>query len=100
MLLLIDVRKQRNRERPPALQGHYAKGLPARENRGQPSTIRNKRPAFATRKVVPVAQRETMPHIEIRTASLAAVLKLSCGKFGSPALEKKLDALSIDFDQV
>src|SRR6476469_9748312 len=68
---VIDVRKQRNSERPPALKSHYAEGLPASENRGQPSTIRNKRPAFATRKVVAVAQREAMPHVEIRAASLA-----------------------------
>ncbi|PYV83025.1 MAG: hypothetical protein DMG05_27020 [Acidobacteria bacterium] len=30
----------------------------------------------------------------------ARTFKLSCGKFGSPALEKKLEASSKDFDQV
>src|SRR5882672_7727155 len=77
---VVDVRKQRNRERPPALQGDYPKGLPAREKRGQQSTIRNKGPAFPTGKIVTVAQRQAMPHVEIRAAPLAGSVEAILGK--------------------
>src|SRR6266567_5786827 len=77
---VVDVRKQRNRERPPALQGDYPKGLPAREKRRQQSTIRNKRPAFPTGKIVTVAQRQAMPHVEVRAAPLAGCVEAVLGK--------------------
>src|SRR5262245_58659390 len=67
---VVDLRQQRNSERPAALKSHDAKALPATQYRWYPSVVLKPRSPFAKRQVVAVAQREPVLHVEVRTPAL------------------------------